>query len=101
MQTLIKSVLAVLFLGCLFDLDYGYFQLIRFLGMVGFAILAYKQYQLKNRAYTVLWVASSILINPIFKIHLGRDLWYVVDIVWAILLVYSIYLQNRKRHEGA
>ena len=44
----IKAILAVLFIGCLFDWNYGYYQLVRFLAMVGFIILAYNQYQ-KNK----------------------------------------------------
>lgn len=39
---IIKIVLCVLLLGCLFDMPYGYFELVRFLSMIGFGILAVK-----------------------------------------------------------
>jgi len=84
-------MLSILFLGCLLHLPYGYFQLVRFLGMVGFAVLAFEQYK-KNQIYFVLWLASAILINPIFKIALGRTIWNVVDVIWAILLIISIFI---------
>lgn len=92
---IIKIILSILFLVCLLDMPYGYFQLVRFLGMVGFAILAYNNYQ-KHKAWFVLWLASAILINPIFKISLGRDIWNIVDVIWAILLTASIFIKQVK-----
>jgi hypothetical protein len=94
-ENIIKIVLSILFLVCLLDMPYGYFQLVRFLGMVGFAILAYNNYQ-KNQTLFVIWLASAILINPIFKIALGRGLWNVVDIIWAIVLLASIFFNKTK-----
>jgi hypothetical protein len=94
-ETIIKIILSILFLVCLLDMPYGYFQLVRFLGMVGFAILAYNDYQ-KNQTWFVIWLASAILINPIFKIALGRDIWNVVDVIWAILLISSIFIKQAK-----
>lgn len=94
-ETIIKIVLSILFLVCLLDMPYGYFQLVRFLGMVGFAILAYNTYQ-KNQTLFVIWLASAILINPIFKISLGREIWNIVDVIWAILLIASIFIKQTK-----
>lgn len=94
-ETIIKIVLSILFLVFLLDMPYGYFQLVRFLGMVGFAILAYNTYQ-KNQTWFVIWLASAILINPIFKISLGREIWNIVDVIWAILLIASIFIKQTK-----
>ena len=89
----LKIVLIILFIGCLFDWEYGYFQLVRFLGMVGFGLLAYHDFE-KNKTWFIIWLASAILINPIFKIALGRELWNIIDIVWALLLSFSIFLKG-------
>lgn len=86
----IKIVLATLFLGCLFNWEYGYYQIVRFLGMVGFVILAYGNYA-KDKLWFLMWLSSAILINPIFKIVLGRELWNMIDIAWVILLFISIF----------
>lgn len=94
-ETIIKIVLSILFLVCLLDMPYGYFQLVRFLGMVGFAILAYNTYK-KNQTWFVIWLASAILINPIFKISLGREIWNIVDVIWSILLIASIFIKQVK-----
>ena len=78
-KTIIKVILSILFLTCLIEMPYGYIQLFRFLGMVVFAILAYNNYQNKQ-TWFVIWLASAILINPLFKISHGRNIWNIVDI---------------------
>ena len=93
---IIKIVLAILFVGCVFDWSYGYYELVRFLGMVVFGILAYDNYE-KNKTWFVIWLSSAILINPIFKIALGRELWNIVDIIWAILLIVSIFIKTENK----
>ena len=94
-ETIIKIILSVLLLVCLLDMPYGYYQLVRFLGMIGFAILANYNYK-NNNTWFVLWLASAILINPIFKISLGRDIWNILDVIWAILLVASLFNKQTK-----
>ena len=87
---IIKIGLSILFLGCLFDMPYSYFQLVRFLGMIGFVILAYNYYP-KNQKWFILWTSSSILINPFIKIALGREIWNILDVSFAIVLTYSAF----------
>ena len=90
----IKIILSILFLVCLLDMPYGYYQFVRFIGMIGFGLLAFENYQ-KNRTWFVIWISSALLINPFFKIALGRDMWNIVDVIWAVLLVVSIFLNKR------
>ncbi len=94
-ESLIKTVLILLFLGCFLDSPYGYYQLVRFVGMVVFAVLAYKECH-KNQFWFVTWCASVILINPFIKIALGRDIWLLVDGIWIGLLVISMFIPKRK-----
>ncbi|GIV30334.1 MAG: hypothetical protein KatS3mg028_1400 [Bacteroidia bacterium] len=42
LATIIKVVLAGLFFLCLLDMTYGFYQFVRFAGLVGFVILAYQ-----------------------------------------------------------
>ncbi|NRB53348.1 MAG: hypothetical protein HRU41_37180 [Saprospiraceae bacterium] len=96
---ILKLILAIAFLVCLLDMPYGYYQLVRFLGMVGFGILAFSAYQEKNQTYFIIWLASALLINPFFKIGLGRDIWNAVDVIWAILLIQSLYTEKYEVNE--
>jgi len=41
----VKIVLAILFFLCLADMPYGYYQFVRFAGLVGFTILAYQAHE--------------------------------------------------------
>ena len=90
----IKIIFIILLLVCLLDMPYGYYQFVRFIGMIGFGLLAFENYQ-KNQTWFVIWISSVLLINPFFKIALGRDIWNIVDVIWAVLLVVSIILNKR------
>lgn len=95
MQTKIKFVLVILLLICLANMPYGYYQLIRFLAMVGFGVLAYRSNQKGNLTMTVTYILLAMMFQPIFKIALGRFLWNVVDVIVAIGLIISIYINRR------
>ena len=90
----IKIILIILFLGCLLNWEYGYYQLVRFSGMIGFGILAYKNFE-KDKTWFLIWLTSAILINPIFKIALGRTIWNIIDVIWVIMLIISIFKAKR------
>jgi hypothetical protein len=87
----VKIILALALLVCLFDMPYGYYQLVRFAGMVIFGYIAYEENEKGNRQWAIFWLASAILINPILKIALGRVVWNVVDVFWAVALVWSVF----------
>lgn len=77
-------------------MPYGYFQFVRLIGMVGFALLAYYEKDKTDKTWQIVWVCSAILINPVFKIALGRILWNVADVIWAILLIMTAITDYRK-----
>ena len=89
-----KATLSILFLVCLLDMPYGYYQFVRFTGMIVFGLLAFENYQ-KNQMWFIIWISSALLINPFFKIALGRDLWNIVDVIWAVLLIVSVILNKK------
>ncbi len=91
-KIVVPLLLTVLFLCCLFDMPYGYFQLVRFIGMAGFILLAYADHDSKNKTLMIIWICSAVLINPLIKIPLGRTIWNVVDVIWAIVLLVTFIL---------
>ena len=72
MNNVIKIVLAILLFLCLADMPYGYYQFVRFAGLIGFAILAYQANQQ------------------------GRQMWNVVDVVVGIGLLISIFMKPKE-----
>jgi hypothetical protein len=91
MERIIKIGLTLLFLGCLADMPYGYYQFVRYVGMIGFGVLAFQAKGKGNDGFFFFWLLSAILINPIFKISLGRGLWNGVDVIWAVVLMATIF----------
>ena len=93
---LIKIVLAILMLICLADMQYGYYEFVRYIALIGFSLLAYIAYQQKREAEIIVFIALAILFQPLFKIALGRELWNVVDVIVAIGLIVSLFLKSKK-----
>lgn len=94
MNTIIKVVLSVLLLFCLFDMPYGYYQFVRFVTFAVFAFFALDEYSAGNKKIAYLYVAIALLFQPFFKISLGRDIWNVVDVIVALSLIVSISVKK-------
>ena len=86
---IIKIVLAIMSLVCLLDMPYGYYQLFRFTAMGAFSYLAYAEKERKE--WMVVWIVSGLLVQPFYKVSLGRDIWNVIDVIWAVILIVSIF----------
>jgi len=93
---IIKVVLAFLFFICLLNMPYGFYELVRFLALIGFLILAYYHYINERKFEFFLYVSLAILFQPIFKISLGRELWNITDIVIGLWLLLSIFIDLKK-----
>lgn len=99
MDKIIKIVLAVLFFLCLVDMPYGYYQFVRFAGLVGFAILAYQANQENKQTEMIIYGALALLFQPFFKIALGREIWNVIDVIVGAGLLRSILFKNKTVNE--
>lgn len=95
-ETLVRSALAILLLICLFNMPYGYYQLLRFIAVVGFAILAYYEFERKNIPMAFAFVGLAFLFQPLLKVTLGREVWQFVDVLTAAGLLVTVFLQNKK-----
>ena len=96
MERIIKIVLAILFFICLLNMPYGYYQLVRFIALIGFGILAYQANQEQNQTLLVIYCALALLFQPFFKIALGRELWNIVDVIVGMGLLISIFKGKSK-----
>ena len=93
MEKAIKIILAILFFLCLADMPYGYYQFVRFVGLVGFAILAYQASRKGRQTEMIIYGGLALLFQPLFKIALGRQMWNVVDVFVGIGLLISIFMK--------
>lgn len=96
MDKIIKVVIAILFFLCLLDMPYGFYQAVRFAGLIGFAILAYQANQQGRQTEMIIYGGLALLFQPFFKISLGRQMWNVVDVVVGIGLLISIFMKPKE-----
>lgn len=97
MKNSIKYFLSIIFLICLLEMNYSYYIFVRIAGMVGFIFLA--NLDKNNKKLFYFWIFSAILINPFFKITFGRFLWNIIDVIWAIILISSIYIEKKNKYK--
>ena len=83
-------VLAAMMLLCLAPMPYGYYQLVRVVAMIVFAIMAYQYYEKKKASLAITFGGLCLLFQPFIKVALGRTLWNVVDVIVAIGLIYLV-----------
>lgn len=78
-------------------MPFGYYQLVRFLAMIGFAILAYQSKKFGKESEMFVYIALVVLFQPIMKIALGRTVWNVVDVIVGIGLLVSVWLELKNK----
>tara|TARA_B100000768_G_scaffold143827_1_gene136116 strand:+ start:325 stop:624 length:300 start_codon:yes stop_codon:yes gene_type:complete len=91
----IKVILSILLVVCVFDMPYGFYQLVRFIALVGFGILAFNANQENKKTELIIYVSLALLFQPFMKISLGRDLWNIIDVIIAVALVSSVFVKNK------
>lgn len=95
-ESILKVLFSILLFVCLFDMPYGYYQLVRFLALIFFGILAYKANQQNKQTETIVYGSLALLFQPIYKISLGRELWNIVDVIVGIGLLISLFYKRKK-----
>jgi hypothetical protein len=78
----------------LFDMPYGYYGLLRVLVCGVCLYLAAKE---GDGGSGWVWILGgcALLYNPIFKFHLGREIWAVVNIATIALLAAHMWRHSR------
>ena len=96
MDKAIKIILAILFFLCLADMPYGFYQFVRFAGLIGLAILTYQANQQGRQTEMIIYGGLALLFQPFFKIALGREIWNIVDVIVGIGLLISIFMKPKE-----
>jgi len=91
-----KIIMVILFMVCLLPMPYGYYQFVRFWGMSFFIVLSFIEKQNKRDISSIIFILIAILLNPFYKIALGRMMWNIVDIALSALIVLTLIRNNRR-----
>ena len=93
---IIKFILAIILILCLFEMPYGYYQFTRFIAMVGFSYLAYYSNECNKKKEVLIYIGLALLFQPFMKIALGRSIWNMLDLIVGVSLIVSLFSQNAK-----
>ena len=77
-------------------MPYGYYQAVRFIGMLGFILLAYFSNQKNHKIEVIIYIALALLFQPFIKIALGRTVWNIVDVIVSAGLIISFFVKPKK-----
>lgn len=91
MLSLLKIILALMLLLCLASMPYGYYQLVRFVSMLVFALLAHDAYKRDAQTEIIIYIGLALLFQPFLKVALGRTIWNIVDVIVAVGLLLSVF----------
>ena len=83
----IQIVGAIILLLCLLHMPYGFYTIVRLAMTVISGYLAYDYYTHNKKELAVTFSIIAVLFQPFIKLALGREIWQVVDVVVAILLL--------------
>jgi len=97
MEKITKIVLAILLLLCLLDMPYGFYQMVRFIAFMGFGFLAFTAKQKQQEPDWFIYGTLALLFQPFLKISLGRELWFIVDLIVGLGLLASMFLNRGQK----
>jgi hypothetical protein len=81
------------------DLPYGFFVFLRWWVFSACAVVALFSFANDRSALGISAVALAIVFNPLVKIHLGRDVWWYVDLAMIPFLIFcslKLHVQRLK-----
>jgi len=88
-------IIAIMLLVAVAPLPYGYYQLLRWFTCAVAAFIVVKSYQWKKTWAVWLFGAIAVLFNPIFPIHLTKEIWQPIDVVSAVLFGISVFMLRK------
>ena len=92
----INIVLAVLLLLCLAPMPYGYYQLVRLLATIAFAVMAFRYYKQRIMWLVYTFGVLALMFQPFYKIAFGRTMWNIVDVIVAVGLTILFFYHRRR-----
>ena len=94
----LKLILAIMCFVCLLDMPYGYYQFFRLFAFFTFFVFIFHD-DIGDKM-GLFWIFSALLFQPFIKVNLGREIWYIVDIIYGILLIYLFVKRLTSKKES-
>ena len=85
-------IIAVMLVVAIASLPYGYYQLLRWVTCAVAVFIAVMGYRWGKVWATWVFGLVAILFNPLWPIHLTREIWRPIDLVYAVLFITSVFV---------
>jgi hypothetical protein len=92
----LKIILSILLFLCLVDMPYGYYQFVRIISVICFAVFANEAYQKGNQNEMIFYIGLALLFQPFLKVALGRFIWNCIDVIIGVYLLFSLKKESKK-----
>jgi len=80
---------------------YAYYTLLRWVCCGVFAYLAFQSFEQKMQGWVWILGGTALLYNPVFRVHLNREIWSVVNVVTIIIAGASILTFKIKKDDNS
>ncbi|HPD57541.1 MAG TPA: hypothetical protein P5294_02835 [Smithellaceae bacterium] len=85
------------------DNPYAYYKLLRWVCCGVFAYLAFQALEQENKNWVWILSITALIYNPIFPVHLNRQLWSIINVVTigiALVSIYKLKIKNEKTNNN-
>ena len=93
--TILKIIWIILLIISFFDVDYFFYQILRWYISWLSIYLAYFYYKAKKENWVWIFWIIAIAFNPIATIHFWKEIWLVLDVIVISILFFNI-IKNEK-----
>ncbi len=76
--------------------SYAYYILLRWVCCGVFAYLAFQSFEQKMQGGGWILGITALLYNPIFRVHLNREIWSLVNVVTIGIAIVSVFAFKKK-----
>lgn len=97
------TVLAIAHLLAMFDLDYGYYVLLRWITFIDSIIIIVLFHKIEKENFwnfiTIIYIVVGIIWNPFSPIYQSRDGWFILNLIVGLgsaFFAYSTYSLMKK-----
>jgi len=75
---------------------YGYYTLLRWVCCGIFAYLAFRGFEQEHQGWVWVLGITAAVYKPIFRVHLTREIWSVVNVVTIGIALASVFALKRR-----
>ena len=79
---------------------YGYYNLLRIVVCGTGTFLVVVAHRQKNIKWTWIMAIIAFVFNPILPLHLGKEIWVMIDVVAGVIFLISIFSLRIKKLEN-